>query len=326
MHSRGKPLSSHSSPALSCALLDADSAMCESLPMILVAGSANLDFVIRAPRIPAPGETVLGHSFNTYPGGKGANQAVACARAGGAATSLLLALGEDSFAAPIEDSLRGAGVGLHLVRVAGQPTGAAFICVSDRAENAITVASGANHALGPKHLPALDGCTHLLLQLEIPLDTVTAYAAAARAAGVKLVLNAAPAQVLPRELLSLLDILIVNEGELATVSGVPDSIEGALRSVDVPCVVATLGERGCCARQGARLVTQPAFAVAAVDTTAAGDTFCGVFVAALSRSADITAALRTASAAAALACTRAGAQSSIPTAAEVQAFMLQAAQ
>jgi ribokinase len=293
--------------------------------MILVAGSANLDFVIRAPRIPAPGETVLGHAFNTYPGGKGANQAVACARAGGAATSMLLALGRDSFAATIEESLRGAGVGLHVVRIAGQPTGAAFICVSDRAENAITVASGANHALGPAHLPALDGCTHLLLQLEIPLDTVTAYAAAARAAGVTVVLNAAPAQALPRELLSLLDILIVNEGELAAVSGVADSIERGLRSLDVPCVIVTLGERGCCARRGTELLTQPGFAVAAVDTTAAGDTFCGVVVAALSRSADIAAALRTAGAAAALACTRAGAQSSIPTAAEVQAFMLEAA-
>jgi ribokinase len=299
--------------------------MCESLPMILVAGSANLDFVIRAPHIPAPGETVLGHAFNTYPGGKGANQAVACARAGGVATSMLLALGRDPFAAPIEDSLRGAGVGLHLVRVAGQPTGAAFICVSDRAENAITVASGANHALELEHLPALDGCTHLLLQLEIPLDTVTAYAAAARAAGVKVVLNAAPAQVLPRELLSLLDILIVNEGELAAVSGIPDSIEGGLRSVDVPCVVATLGERGCCARQGTQIITQPAFAVAAVDTTAAGDTFCGVFIAAMSRNAGVASALRTASAAAALACTRPGAQSSIPTAAEVQALLATAA-
>lgn len=289
--------------------------------MILVAGSANLDFVIRAARIPAPGETVLGHSFRIYPGGKGANQAVACARAGGAPSRMLLALGEDSFAVPIEESLRGAGVDLQVVRVAGQPTGAAFICVSDRAENAITVASGANHALRGEHLPSLQGCTHLLLQLEIPLDTVTAYAAAARAAGVRVALNAAPAQVLPRKLLSLLDLLIVNEGELAAVSGVPDSIDGGLRSVEVPCVVVTLGERGCRARQGTQFFTQEAFAVAAVDTTAAGDTFCGVLIAAISRGADLASALRTASAAAALACTRPGAQSSIPTAAEVQTLL-----
>lgn len=305
--------------------LDGASTVCESSQMILVAGSANLDFVIRAPHIPAPGETVLGHTFKTYPGGKGANQAVACARAGGAETSMLLALGNDPYAAPIEESLRAAGVGLHVVRIAGQPTGAAFICVSDRAENAITVASGANHALRPEHLPDLGGCTHLLLQLEIPLDTVTAYAAAARAAGVKVVLNAAPAQALPRELLSLLDILIVNEGELAAISGIADSIERGLRSVDVPCVVATLGERGCCARRGTQFITAPGFPVAAVDTTAAGDTFCGVLIAAMSRSADIASALRTANAAAALACTRPGAQSSIPTAAEVQAFLLKAA-
>jgi ribokinase len=293
--------------------------------MILVAGSANLDFVIRAPHIPAPGETVLGHSFKTYPGGKGANQAVACARAGAAETSMLLALGSDPFAAPIEESLRGAGVGLHVVRVAGQPTGAAFICVSDRAENAITVAPGANHALELKHLPALDDCSHLLLQLEIPLDTVTAYAAAARAAGVQVVLNAAPAQALPRELLSLLDVLIVNEGELAAISGIADSIERGLRAVDVPCVVATLGERGCCARRGTQFMTEPGFTVAAVDTTAAGDTFCGVLIAAISRAEHLGPALRTANAAAALACTRPGAQSSIPSAAEVQAFLLTAA-
>jgi len=180
-------------------------------------------------------------------------------------------------------------------------------------------------SLRPEHLPDLGGCTHLLLQLEIPLDTVTAYAAAARAAGVKVVLNAAPAQALPRELLSLLDILIVNEGELAAISGIADSIERGLRSVDVPCVVATLGERGCCARRGTQFITAPGFPVAAVDTTAAGDTFCGVLIAAMSRSADIASALRTANAAAALACTRPGAQSSIPTAAEVQAFLLKAA-
>jgi ribokinase len=293
--------------------------------MILVAGSANLDFVIRTPHIPAPGETVLGHAFQTYPGGKGANQAVACARAGGAETKMLLALGNDPFAAPIEQSLRGAGVALEVVRVADQPTGAAFICVSDRAENAITVASGANHALQPGHLPDLKGCSHLLLQLEIPLDTVTAFAAAAHAAGVQVVLNAAPAQALPRELLSLLDILIVNEGELAAISGIADSIERGLRAVDVPCVVATVGERGCCARRGTQLITEPGFVVTAVDTTAAGDTFCGVLIAAMSHAADIGSALRTANAAAALACTRAGAQSSIPTAAEVQGFLLKAA-
>ncbi|MEA5668103.1 PfkB family carbohydrate kinase, partial [Stenotrophomonas sp. MH1] len=111
---------------------------------VLVAGSANLDFVVRAAHVPAPGETVLGREFRTFPGGKGANQAVACARAGGARTRMLLALGQDDFATPIETSLRDAGVQLHAVRDAQLPTGTAFICLSDDAENAITVAPGAN--------------------------------------------------------------------------------------------------------------------------------------------------------------------------------------
>ncbi|MEG1678715.1 MAG: PfkB family carbohydrate kinase, partial [Stenotrophomonas sp.] len=114
---------------------------------VLVAGSANLDFVVRAAHVPAPGETVLGREFRTFPGGKGANQAVACARAGGAATQMLLALGADDFAKPIEVSLNDAGVVLHAVRDAQLPTGTAFICLSDDAENAITVAPGANMGL-----------------------------------------------------------------------------------------------------------------------------------------------------------------------------------
>jgi ribokinase len=135
------------------------------------------------------------------------------------------------------------------------------------------------------------------------------------------VLNAAPAQSLGRELLGCLDVLIVNESELATVSGQSGDIERALRSVAVPCVVATLGVRGCRARIDSEIIGQPAFAVAAVDTTAAGDSFCGVLVAALSRSIALPEALRQASAAGAIACTRPGAQSSIPTYAELQAFL-----
>ncbi|MBA2622646.1 MAG: ribokinase, partial [Chthoniobacterales bacterium] len=120
--------------------------------MILVAGSANLDFVIRVAHVPAPGETVLGRGFTTVPGGKGANQAIACARAGGADTALLLALGADPFAMPLENSLEAAGVRMHIVRVPAEPTGTAFICVADNAENAITVAPGANGALREWHL------------------------------------------------------------------------------------------------------------------------------------------------------------------------------
>jgi ribokinase len=293
--------------------------------MILVAGSANLDFVVRAGHIPAPGETVLGRDFKTFPGGKGANQAVACARAGGVPTAMLLALGDDAFATPLVESLTQAGVQLHMVRAA-EPTGTAFICVSDDGENAITVAPGANHALRAQHLPSLQGVTHLLMQLETPIATVQAYAQAAKAQGVKVVLNAAPAQALPAALLALVDVLIVNEGELAALTTAQGSIEAKLAQLQVPCVVVTLGGEGCLARLNGALVRQAAFKVNVVDTTGAGDTFCGVLVAALSQGADMPQALRRASAAAALACTQLGAQISIPTANAVAQLMQQSHQ
>ena len=289
--------------------------------MILVAGSANLDFVVRAHHIPGPGETVLGRSFETFPGGKGANQAVACARAGGAATRFLSAMGEDAFAEPIEASLRQAQVSLSIVRTPGLPTGTAFICVSDDAENAITVAPGANLSLGPEHLHDLDGVTHLLMQLEIPLATVTAYAKAARQLGVTVVLNAAPVQELPAGLLELIDILVVNEGELASLSGTRANAAQSLERINVPTVVVTLGARGCCARHQGQFLLQPGFVVEPVDTTAAGDSFCGSLVAALSMGDDMPQALRRACAAGALACTRQGAQTSIPDAADVTDFL-----
>lgn len=291
---------------------------------VLVAGSANLDFVVRAAHVPAPGETVLGREFRTFPGGKGANQAVACARAGGAATQMLLALGADDFAKPIEASLNDAGVLLHAVRDAQLPTGTAFICLSDDAENAITVAPGANMALLPEHLPSLDGVQWLLLQLESPLASVQAYATAARAAGVKVALNAAPAQVLPAELLAQLDMLIVNEGELDVVADNPPDLATGLARLDVPCVIVTLGARGCLARIDGEILLQPAFSISPVDTTAAGDTFCGTLIALLARNAPLQQALLAASAASALTCTRLGAQSSIPEHAEVQALLADA--
>lgn len=289
--------------------------------MILVAGSANLDFVVRANHIPAPGETVLGFDFKTFPGGKGANQAIACARAGGAATEMLLALGDDAFAQPMEASLTAAHVRMHIKRVAGEPTGTAFICVSDDAENAITVAPGANNALTAADLPSLVGVSHLLMQLETPLAAVTAYAQAARAKGVKVVLNAAPAQALPPELLALIDILIVNEGELAAISNHTGSVEQNLARVQVPCVIVTLGGEGALAQVDGKLIRQAAFPVKPVDTTAAGDTFCGVLAAALSQGQTVAQAMRRACAAGALACMKPGAQSSIPTQSELDSFL-----
>jgi len=288
---------------------------------VLVAGSANLDFVVRAPHVPGPGETVLGRGMTTHPGGKGANQAVASARAGGAQTRMLVALGNDAYAATLQASLDAANVKLDIVRVADQATGTAFICVADTAENAITVAPGANEALRPEDLPALDGVSHLLLQLETPIETVRAYAQKARASGVTVVLNAAPARALPDELLAAVDILIVNEGELATLSGIDGRVGDALARIRVPCVIVTLGARGSCARENGHFFLQPAFRVQPIDTTGAGDTFCGALVASLSRGAALPAALRFASAAAAIASTRLGAQSSIPTRDEVEQFL-----
>jgi ribokinase len=289
--------------------------------MVLVAGSANLDFVVRAPRIPAPGETVLGHDLQTFPGGKGANQAVACAQAGGARTEMVLALGRDAYAQPLKASLQKAGVVLHAQELDDVASGTAFICVSDDAENAITVAPGANARLLAAHLPPLAGYRFLLMQLEIPLGTVIDAARLARAAGLQVALNAAPAQALPQELLSLVDLLIVNEGELRAISQRRGSILEAMASLPCPTVVVTLGARGAVARQGGELHYQTGFAVQAVDTTGAGDTFCGVLIAQLAAGQAMPPALRFASAAAALCCTRPGAQSSVPATVEVGAFL-----
>jgi len=289
--------------------------------MVLIAGSANLDFVVRAAHIPAPGETVLGHDLQTFPGGKGANQAVACARAGDARTAMVLALGRDAYAQPLKASLQNAGVLLHAQEFDDVASGTAFICVSDDAQNAITVAPGANARLLATHLPALAGYQFLLMQLEIPLATVIESARLARAAGLQVALNAAPAQALPQELLALVDLLIVNEGELHAISQRQDSIVQAMAALPCRTIVVTLGARGAVARQDERLHYQCGFAVQAVDTTGAGDTFCGVLIAQLAAGQAMAQALQFAGAAAALCCTKAGAQASVPQASEVSAFL-----
>lgn len=289
--------------------------------MVLVAGSANLDFVVRAQHIPAPGETVMGHSVQSFAGGKGANQAVASARAGGVRTEMVLALGTDSHAEFLKTSLQSAGVALHIHVCADQTSGTAFICVADNAENAITVAPGANDSLQARHLPPLAGFSHLLMQLETPLDTVAACARAAKAAGMSVVLNAAPARTLSPDLLALVDILIVNEGELRSLSPGASSISLAMQALPCKAVVVTLGPQGSAARFGTQWFFQPGFAVDAVDTTGAGDTFCGMLVAQLSLGAGPAQALQLANAAAALACTAMGAQASVPTRAAVATFM-----
>ena len=288
---------------------------------VLIAGSANLDLVVRVPHIPAPGETVLGHGLQTFPGGKGANQAVACARAGGARTEMLLCLGEDASALPLKASLTGAGVEQLFAPAEGHATGLAFICVDSHGENAITVAPGANFMLQPHHLPPLQGYSHLLMQLEIPVATVAAYAAAARNAGLVVVLNAAPAQSLPPSLLALLDVLVVNEGELRAVAGSAGQTADVMRRLGVATLIVTLGARGSLLLHQGQLSEMPAFPVPVVDTTGAGDAFCGVLVAALSQGLAMPAALQRAHAAAALTCCGLGAQASIPTAAEVDGLL-----
>ena len=292
---------------------------------VLVAGSANADFVVRAGRIPAAGETVLGGDLAIFPGGKGANQAVAAARAGGAATRMLVALGDDDMARLVAASLESAGVELD-IRRSRRSTGAALITVSDAAENAITVSPGANADLGPGDLPDLAGISWLVMQLETPIDTVTAFARTARDRGVRVMLNAAPARALPPALLAAVDVLVVNEDELGMLVGTDGSIADRLARTGVATTIVTLGGRGACARTGEEYVLQPAFVVMPIDTTAAGDTFCGVLAASFADRKDLPDALVRAAAAAALVTTRSGAQSSIPSRAELDAFITAAHQ
>lgn len=283
---------------------------------VLVAGSANVDYVVRTRKIPMAGETVLGGDLAIVPGGKGANQAVAAARAGGAATRMLVALGDDAGARLLQASLTAAGVRLEAV-ASKRPTGAALITVSDDGENAITVASGANAELAAGDLPDLVRVAWLVMQLETPIDTVVAFARAAREAGVRVMVNVAPARSLPRDLLDVVDVLVANEAELAAVTGGNGSIAEQLAATGVPVTIVTLGGRGCCAWSSEGHVVQPAFRVEPVDTTGAGDTFCGVLAAVLATGGTLGEAMRTASAAAALSTTRRGAQESVPERDEV---------
>lgn len=290
--------------------------------MILVAGSANIDFFTRVAHIPAPGETVLGPAFTTAAGGKGANQAVACGRAGGQ-VAFLGALGDDHYAQVLRDSLQQSGV-QDLTITTSTSTGAAFISVSDDGENAITVASGANALLRPEHLPDLAPYQYLVLHLEIPLETVLSYAQAAHKAGVKVILNAAPARALPPELLANVDILVVNEGELATLAGGQGSLTeqlAHLRAQGPSTVLVTLGKAGSLAAAAQGEVRAAAYPVQALDTTGAGDTYVGALAAALDEGQGLQEAMRFASHASALACTRAGAQPAMPTRAEIEATL-----
>ncbi|MFE5712651.1 ribokinase [Streptomyces sp. NPDC056501] len=290
---------------------------------IVVLGSTNMDLVAYVPRAPARGETVTGRAFRTIPGGKGANQAVAAARAG-AEVSMIGAVGADDFGARLRANLEHCSVDTDLLRTAEGPSGTAHIVVDDEGGNAIVVVPGANATLtslshGDEAL--IGTADALLLQLELPLSVVVEGAATARRLGVRTVLTPAPAQPLPPELLAAIDLLVPNEHEAAALTGLTDpraAAQALLR--DVPEVVVTLGAAGSLyAARGAEPVTVPAPRVTAVDTTAAGDTFVGALAVALGEGRPVPEALAWAQTAAALSVQREGASTSMPYRTEIEA-------
>ncbi|HEY3501657.1 MAG TPA: ribokinase [Actinocatenispora sp.] len=293
-------------------------------PAVVVLGSANMDLVATAERLPGRGETVTGHGFRQVPGGKGANQAVAAARAGGA-VRFAGALGADDLGDRVLASLASAGVDTAAVDRVATPTGTAHITVDAHGDNTIVVVPGANGTLTglrPDHAAVVASAQVLLLQLELPLSLVCEAAGYARAHGVRVILTPAPARELPATLLADVDLLVPNEHEAAILAGTTDP-DAAVRGLAERCdVVLTLGARGSVyATAGAEPVAVPAFPVTAVDTTAAGDTFAGVLAVALAGGTPVADAMRRASAAAALSVQRPGAADSAPTAAEVDAFL-----
>jgi ribokinase len=288
---------------------------------ICVLGSANMDLVVFADRPPAMGETVTGDRFLTVPGGKGANQAIAAARSGGA-VRMVGAVGEDPYGDQVLAVLEQAGVDTTGIARVAETTGTAHILVERGGDNSIVVVPGAN---GTVHEPvagldhALAGAALLLLQLELPLDAVTGGARAARGHGVKVVLTPAPVQPLAADLLESVDLLVPNEHEAAMLTGAEDVDEAATALLDVvPEVVVTLGARGVLwrDRHGGRLEV-PAPEVVVRDTTAAGDTFVGALAVALGEERAMPDALRWATIAAGQSVQREGASTSMPSRAEI---------
>ena len=291
-----------------------------------VVGSLNMDLLLGVPDLPARGQTVLSRSLDRSPGGKGANQAVALRRLG-AEVEMVGAVGADGDGAELRRALESAGVSTRFVSERReQPTGLAIVCVSPDGDNLIVVAPGANASLGPgdvaRHAAALDGADLLLLQLEIPLETVVAAARLGADRGALVVLNAAPAPAVdvPADLLAAVGGLVVNEGEAAALGGGdPRHAVTRLRALGPRAVVVTLGGAGCVVGDEHGVTTLPAHRVPVVDTTGAGDSFAAAFGLGLAEGRSAAAAAAVASAAAALTVTRPGAQST-PTAGEVAAF------
>jgi ribokinase len=301
---------------------------------LVVVGSINLDLVSVAPRIPLQGETLTATSFASFPGGKGANQAFAAARLG-TPVSMIGKLGNDSFGAELRANLRSAGVDTAAVAAESTSSGIAQIITALNGENVIVVTPGANAHVSShyieKHLDVIRSAGIVLTQLEIPLETVEYLASVTSKEGIPLVLDPAPAQPLPDSLLERVVWLTPNESETCSLLGLKsqDVPEDAMEEVAEILlhrgsrnVLLKLGHRGCyLALADARRVFLPAYAVRAIDSTAAGDAFNGAFASALLEGEDPVRAAAWASAVAAISVTRRGAQPSMPTPAEVLAFL-----
>jgi ribokinase len=287
-------------------------------PMITVIGSINMDLVTIASRVPSQGETILGEKFHLIPGGKGANQAVAAARLG-AEVHMIGAVGTDAFGKELLSSLEREGICVDNVKpVTHVETGIAAITISD-GDNRIIVVPGANHALRPEDVEQCeeviaesDVC---LLQLEIPLPVVEKAVSLAKKHGVLVILNPAPAQPLPRPLLEQVDIITPNEHERDIILAGEDAAEFAHK------LVVTEGARGVTMMKNGQPMLIPGFSVPVVDTTGAGDTFNGALAVALSKGMELEDACYFGNAAAALSVTKLGAQTGMPTKAEVRQFL-----
>lgn len=302
----------------------------EEKSRILVVGSANTDMVISAEHFPLPGETMMGHGFMTNHGGKGANQAVAAARLEGN-TAFIGKVGDDQFGHSTIEMMKGEGIDVSGLTVTSeQASGVALITTVPSGENSIIVDSGANGLLTPEDITnaekLFEDAGIVLMQLETPIDTLTEAAAMAKKHGAYVVLNPAPApkEPLPVELLKNVDLLIPNETEAAYISGVniagDDDLPAAMNEIQklgVKDVIITVGSRGVCARIDGEMVTVPAFKVKAIDTTAAGDTFCGALCVALSNGKPLVEAIRFGCKASSISVTRRGAQMSMPRLEEI---------
>lgn len=298
---------------------------------VVVIGSMNMDLVTRAPRLPRGGETLIGESFATVHGGKGANQAVAAARLG-AQVSMVGCVGRDAYGEELRGALLAEQIDCQAVSTVDDSSGVALIVVDDNSQNAIVIVAGANGALTSEVIDRFDSVLQaadvIICQLEVPDATVGHALARGRALGKIVILNPAPAsRPLPADWYASIDYLIPNESEAEALSGVPvDSVEAAktaatrLIGMGAGKVIITLGAQGSLFANGKSFEHFPALKVKAVDTTGAGDTFVGGFAAALAAGESEAQAIRFGQIAAALSVTRAGAQPSIPTLSDVQAF------